>query len=197
MLGLSLWHLTLKVHRNPHPQSQTLSYLCHLRAPDCTQARKIGTEFWQGVKAWPARRACVCQIKTELNWVLKLCFFDISSLLLAEIKDFNSNTGATALVVPSFVLQAWSVDVSPWRLLEQHDWAIFLQLENIPVQSRYCNNLLNCLARRKMGKWSSPEIVVSQVSVLAAAAKSKTFPVMLEGLSISTLTVQYLLWLFQ
>lgn len=55
MLGLSIWHLSLDVYRNPHPQDQALlSYLCSLRAPDCAHVRKAGTEPWHD-QAEPGR----------------------------------------------------------------------------------------------------------------------------------------------
>lgn len=45
-------------------------------------AGKTGREPWHALEAWPTRRACACSVKTELNWLLKLYFFKISSLLL-------------------------------------------------------------------------------------------------------------------
>lgn len=124
-------------------------------APDCAWERKIGTELWHVLQWWPGRRACACLVKTELKWLFKLYFFDISSPLLPlhsweqglQCKYRSNSSGGSHVCL--FALQTWSVDMSPWWHVEQEDWATFLQLENIPLQYRYCNNLLNFLDRGK------------------------------------------------
>lgn len=73
-------------------------------ASDCAWERKIGTELWHILEWWSGRRARACLVKIELKWLFKLYFFDISShCFIAESKDCNANTGAIALVVPTFV----------------------------------------------------------------------------------------------
>lgn len=126
----------------------------HLTVPRQERSGENPGTHWKHDLSEEHVRAKLKQSLTDCYNCISLTFLHCCCHFIAEMKDCNSNKGATALVVPSFVPQTWSVVMSPWWHLGQDDWGTFLHLENIPLQYKYCNNLLNFLdhGKEKDGK---------------------------------------------